>query len=132
MELSVRFTWGLGALIGALICFFLSRRYGKSYVEKKFNPKAITRINEFIDRHGFAAIFAARLIPLFSFDLVSYAAGVTKIRVRKFFLATLLGMIPGTIFYVELGGVLSRHQLIHILATLAALGALAYCVKKCY
>jgi len=127
---SAVFCVGAGSLLGALLSFTIARRYGKGYVEGRFNPEGIRSINEFVDGHGFTAIFLSRLFPWVSFDLVSYAAGITEISYRRFFLATLLGMIPGTILYVELGGLLAKHPLIHIVVFIAILMALAIVYRR--
>jgi len=94
---------GIGALFGALISFYIARRYGKGYVEGHFDPGAVEKMNSLVDRYGFWAILVARLFPWVSFDLISYVAGITRISFKRFITATLLGMIPGTIVYVKLG-----------------------------
>lgn len=60
-----------------------------------------------MERRGFLYVFVLRLIPLVSFDLLSYAAGISKVRFRSFLLATVLGMIPGTLAYSFLGASLA-------------------------
>jgi uncharacterized membrane protein YdjX (TVP38/TMEM64 family) len=56
-----------------------------------------------------------RLIPLFPFDLISYLAGVSKIRFRAFFIGTLFGIIPGTFAYNFLGSSIAEGRLQDIL-----------------
>jgi len=94
------------------------------------STRRVSGAYEFVDGHGFTAIFLSHLFPWVSFDLVSYAAGITEISYRRFFLATLLGMIPGTILYVELGGLLAKHPLIHIVVFIAILMALAIVYRR--
>jgi uncharacterized membrane protein YdjX (TVP38/TMEM64 family) len=93
-------TW-LGSLIGGVISFALSRRFGRGFVAE--SPRA-ARLDRFVEEHGVVLIFVLRLIPLVSFDAISYAAGLSGIRFRAFLLATALGMMPGTFAFVYLGG----------------------------
>jgi uncharacterized membrane protein YdjX (TVP38/TMEM64 family) len=54
-------------------------------------------------RWGMYAVFAGRLVPGISFDVISYAAGLTKMRFRSFIFATTLGVMPQTFLYSFLG-----------------------------
>ena len=62
---------------------------------------------EYIDRisskYGFRVILTARLLPFISFDFISYAAGLSTIKVRSFILATGIGMLPATIVFTIFG-----------------------------
>lgn len=121
---------GIGAILGATVCFWISRWFGRGYVEARFDPKTVEGIDRYVDRHGFMAIVVARLIPFLSFDLVSYAAGITKIDFKRFFLATVLGMLPATFFYTELGVFISEHPIQHVLGTLLIILIFFYLVGK--
>ncbi len=83
-----------GALLGALIAFGSARYLGADWVRQSQNPvlRYIAR-----PRSQFALmliVFASRLIPFISFDLVSYGAGITCLTFGRFALATALGVIP--------------------------------------
>jgi uncharacterized membrane protein YdjX (TVP38/TMEM64 family) len=54
-------------------------------------------------RWGMYAVLAARLVPVISFDVISYAAGLTRMRFRNFLIATTLGIFPQTLLYSYLG-----------------------------
>ena len=99
--------WGtayvvLGAEIGALIAFAIARRFGYEPVRR------IPWIARWLDRtHSqpvlAGLIFVSRLLPFLSFDAVSYAAGLTPLRVHWFALSTLAGVLPISILLVWSG-----------------------------
>ena len=84
------------------------------------------RLDRFVEEHGAVLIFVLRLIPLVSFDAISYAAGLSSIRFRAFLLATALGMAPGTFAFVFLGGSESGPWTWAVLLGLAVLAIVAY------
>lgn len=84
----------------------------------------------FMIKYGFFAILAARLIPLISFDLISYAAGLTKISFKRFFLATFIGIIPGTIFYTWLGISIVGYEVFGLVSTLVIVSTMIFYLKN--
>lgn len=92
----------LGAEIGALISFFLARFLGREAVARLLGDH-LAFCDRCARRQLTGVIFAARLLPIFSFDLVSYGAGLTAIPLRNFALATLFGMIPPTFALTYVG-----------------------------
>ncbi|MEE8400923.1 MAG: VTT domain-containing protein [Candidatus Hydrothermarchaeaceae archaeon] len=120
----------IGALIGASLCFFISKKYGKSLLKGKFSPGKTEKINNFMASYGFFAILVARLIPLISFDIVSYGAGLTTISFRRFFIATAIGIIPGTLFYTWLGLTILRFETLGLVLTLIMILAMVYYLKS--
>jgi len=96
----------IGGFIGGLIAYFLGRTLGRSAI------KALTgKIIYFSKNKGEAylswLIFITRMLPIFSFDLISYAAGIAGLSLPKYALATFLGMIPSTFLLTYMGGALS-------------------------
>lgn len=87
-----------GATGGALISFFLARFLGRKFIER-FLKGHIHFCTSCSDRLLTMFVFLARLVPVFSFDLISYGAGLTKMSVRNFILANFLGMLPLTFLY---------------------------------
>jgi uncharacterized membrane protein YdjX (TVP38/TMEM64 family) len=81
-------------LLSALLCFGLGRLFGRPLVERVTSPGALAWADRHLTRYGPFALFIGRLIPLTAFDLLSYAAGLTRMRVGPFCLATGLGMAP--------------------------------------
>jgi uncharacterized membrane protein YdjX (TVP38/TMEM64 family) len=64
-------------------------------------------VDRFFERYGKWAVLVARLLPFVSFDIVSYAAGLTAMGFWEFFWATGLGQLPATIVYSYVGGMLT-------------------------
>ncbi len=83
----------IGQILGATIDFFLARKLGRNFVNNKF-PKASSLLNEYSHKLGWQTVFVMRLTPTLSFDLLSYAAGLSKIKFTHYILATVSGMIP--------------------------------------
>jgi uncharacterized membrane protein YdjX (TVP38/TMEM64 family) len=91
------------AMAGAILCFYLAKIMGRPVVEKMITKKSMSWWDQFFIKYGKHAVFIARIVPIVSFDLVSYAAGVTSISFWQFFWATGLGQLPATIVYSYLG-----------------------------
>ena len=119
------------ALIAAALCFGLSRWFGRPLAERLVTRAAVEWSDAFFARWGLWAVLVGRLLPVVSFDVVSYGAGLTPMRFGGFLLATALGMIPGTLLYAWLGhvGSGSGGALLWTFAALTALGAVAVAVK---
>jgi uncharacterized membrane protein YdjX (TVP38/TMEM64 family) len=94
-----------GALAGAVISFTIARRLGRDLIER-FLGGHVNFCTKCSDSLLTKIIFFARLLPVVSFDVISYGAGLTKISLKKFSLATFLGMIPLTFLYNYSGSVL--------------------------
>lgn len=99
--------WGtisvvVGASLGAIIAFTLARWLGSGFVRRVplLPTKSSLQISQ---RTLMATIFAARLIPFISFDAVSYAAGLTKLSLLNFTMATVVGLIPMSFLLAHLG-----------------------------
>ena len=93
--------WGtvyslLGSEAGAVVCFLLARSLGREAITRLLH-REITFSDQIADRHLVFVVLFARLEPIFSFALVSYGAGLTRMSLRAFALSTLVGMTPGTI-----------------------------------
>ncbi len=119
-------TW-LGVLLGGALCFWISRLFGREYVARSDRLKGLDRR---VEEHGAIIVFVLRLIPLVSFDAISYAAGLTGISFPRFLLATALGSAPGTFVFVYLGGVPPGAGLYAALGGLAFLAVVAYVVSR--
>ncbi len=111
--------WGglysiVGGMLGAVACFVIARSLGIAFLKKIFGkiPCFTDRCEE---KHLALLIFLSRLVPFFSFDLVSYCAGLTNIKVRTFLIATFFGMVPMTFLFTHMGGVIMLHSHLSIL-----------------
>jgi uncharacterized membrane protein YdjX (TVP38/TMEM64 family) len=95
-----------GALGGAVISFMIARLLGRELIER-FASGHINFCSACSDKLLTKIIFFSRLLPFFSFDVISYGAGLTKITLKKFALATFFGMIPLTFIYNYFGSVMA-------------------------
>ncbi|OEF95848.1 TVP38/TMEM64 family protein [Desulfuribacillus alkaliarsenatis] len=91
-----------GASISALVAYSIVYKTGTSFLSDKWIGR-ITYIKGRINNRGFRNILLIRLIPMLSFDLVSYAGGLAGIRMKTFLLATILGVTPRIFAYSYLG-----------------------------
>ncbi len=100
-----------GAMLGAAGTFYLARVLGEDFV-KRFEKSSglMKKVDEISRKHGTKVIFIGRLLPFVSFDFLSYAAGLSTMKAWRFFLATGIGMIPGTIAYVLLGNQIIEYS----------------------
>ncbi len=115
-------TW-VGVLIGGSLCFGISRLFGREYVARS---ERLGGLDRQVEEHGAIIVFVLRLIPLVSFDAISYAAGLTGLSFWRFFLATAIGSAPGTFVFVYLGGASPGLGLYAALGGLAVLALAAY------
>jgi uncharacterized membrane protein YdjX (TVP38/TMEM64 family) len=126
--------WGgllswVSILGSAILCFALARLFGRPLVERLVSPRALAWCDRRFGQFGPFALFLGRLVPFTAFDLLSYAAGLTPMRLGTFCLATGLGMTPAIFLSAAAGatGVRSPWALaggllaIGVLAGLAAL-----------
>ncbi len=95
------------AMVGAALCYAIARIYGRNVVEKFTTRTALKEVDRFFEKYGKWAVLVARLLPFVSFDIVSYAAGLTAMGFWEFFWATGLGQLPATIIYSYVGGMLT-------------------------
>ena len=96
------------AMVAAVVCYYLARWFGRPLAAKLVGENALTMTDRFFQRYGKHAVLLARLIPGISFDVVSYAAGLSSIPLGAFVLATGLGQLPATVVYSFLGENLSQ------------------------
>lgn len=93
--------------MNCLLMFELSRKIGHDYVVKmineKFSEKNRDRILNAPDSKLFTLLFICRLIPIIPYNLINYGFGLTNISMSKYMFASVLGIIPGTLVYLNLG-----------------------------
>jgi len=85
----------IGALGGAVVSFLIARLLGRELIAR-FLGGHINFCVQCSDRLPTKVVFLSRLLPVVSFDIVSYGAGFTSMSLRKFTVATFLGMLPLT------------------------------------
>ncbi len=103
-----------GALGGAVISFMIARFIGREFIER-FLSSHINFCTDCSDKLLTKIVFLSRLLPIVSFDIISYGAGLTKMSLKKFSLATVLGMIPLTFAYNYFGSVMVVGKVLAII-----------------
>ena len=122
------------AMAGAVMCFYIAKILGRDVVEKIVSKNALKKSDEYFERYGAHTILVCRLLPFISFDLVSYAAGLTGMRFWKFFIATGIGQLPATLVYSYFGKNLDGSgKIVFItLMLIFALSIVIYILKNIY
>ena len=94
----------VGANLGAIAAFLIGRTVARDWVAQKVsgNPK-FAAIDEAVRREGFKIVLLLRLSPVFPFNFLNYALGLTKVSFGNYVLASLIGMLPATLMYVYFG-----------------------------
>ena len=93
-----------GAFIGANISFIIARLLGRQFIER-FLGGHVNFCSVCSDKVLTKIVLFSRLLPVVSFDVISYGAGLTKMSLKKFSLATVIGMIPLTFIYNYFGSI---------------------------
>ena len=94
----------VGSVCGATAAFIVGRTFMRDWVADKIrNNKKFSALDAAVGKNGFKMVFLVRLSPVFPFNLLNYALGVTKVSLRDFVLASWIGMFPATVVYVYLG-----------------------------
>jgi uncharacterized membrane protein YdjX (TVP38/TMEM64 family) len=121
-------------MAGAAVCFWIARILGRDVVERLTSKAGLEQIDEFFDKHGRLSILIARLLPFISFDIVSYAAGLTSMSFGGFLVATGLGQLPATLVYSYVGGMLTGGARLMVtgLLILFALSGLIVLIRQVY
>jgi uncharacterized membrane protein YdjX (TVP38/TMEM64 family) len=99
-------TW-IGAMLGAALAFGLARRYGRPLVDRLVARKAWSGAEALRACCDARTLLLARLVPVISFNLINYAAGVLEVGWWRFLWTTGLGILPITVASVALGGQLT-------------------------
>lgn len=122
------------AMVGAALCFFIARILGRDIAEKLTSKAGLAQIDTFFEKYGENTILICRLLPFVSFDIVSYAAGLTSMSFGSFMIATGIGQLPATIVYSYVGGMLTggAKLLVSGLMILFALSILVMMIRKIY
>ena len=105
----------VASTLGATAAFLVGRYLARDWVARRIEGnERFKAIDEAVAREGWKIVGLTRLSPVFPFNLLNYAFGLTRVSLRDYFFASWIGMIPGTVMYVYLGS---------LAGSLAALGA---------
>jgi uncharacterized membrane protein YdjX (TVP38/TMEM64 family) len=92
------------SVAAATLAFAVGRTVARGWVAKRVDADVRFRaIDAAIGRNGLRIVMLLRLSPIFPFNLLNYALGLTEVRLRDFVLGSFIGMLPGTFLYVYLG-----------------------------
>ncbi len=97
----------IGANVGASAAFLLARSLGREGVER-IGGKRLAGLNRATQERGFVGLFVLRLVPLVPFNALNFGAGLTAMRWRDYALATVIGILPGTLVYTFFADALVR------------------------
>lgn len=136
--------WGsiyvsIGATIGAAAAFLIGRYLARGWVRRQLEGnRKFAAIDAAVGREGWKIVLLTRLSPVFPFNLLNYAFGLTAVTLRDYAIATWVGIMPGTVLYVylgSLGGTLANsgksHQTpaqwaLYLVGLAAAVGVAVY------
>lgn len=112
--------WGtvyvsIGSVVGATAAFLIGRYLARDWLARRIerDPR-FAAVSAAVAREGRKIVALTRLSPIFPFNLLNYAFGITEVRLRDYILASWLAMLPGTVMYVYIGS---------LAGSLAGLGA---------
>ena len=94
----------IASILGATAAFIVGRYFARDWVSGRITGnKRFAAIDDAVGSEGWKIVGLTRLSPIFPFNLLNYAYGVTKVGLRDYFLASWIGMLPGTVMYVYIG-----------------------------
>ena len=97
----------VGALLNCSLMFLLSRHVGRArvrrYVERRLSPRWRGRLRRAGGREGFWLLVLLRLIPAVPYNLINYTFGLTDMALGSYLLASAIGIIPGTLVFINIG-----------------------------
>ncbi|CAK7015025.1 MAG: TVP38/TMEM64 family inner membrane protein YdjZ [Peptostreptococcus russellii] len=97
----------IGAMVNSSLMFLLANILAKDmvskYLEDKLPDKWWDRFQSADGKEGFLIVLICRLIPIMPYNVINYVSGLTKIRFSNYFLATLIGIFPGTVIFLNVG-----------------------------
>lgn len=97
----------IGAVINSSLIFWIANLLTKDmvtkYLQKKMPNKWWNRFMNMGKKDGFFVVFICRLIPVMPYNVINYASGLTEISFLNYSLATVLGILPGTVIFLNVG-----------------------------
>jgi uncharacterized membrane protein YdjX (TVP38/TMEM64 family) len=115
-------TW-VGAMLGAFLAFGLARAFGRPFVKAVVARRNWRALDDWAGQHAALMVFLARFVPVISFNLINYAAGLTRIPWWTFAWTTGIGILPVTVVMAVMGdqaGKMPWHWWLALLAAAAA------------
>jgi uncharacterized membrane protein YdjX (TVP38/TMEM64 family) len=127
----VSFASTIGATLACLVSRFLLR----DWIQNKFGDR-VKKVNEGIEKEGAFYLFTLRLIPVFPFWMINLAMGLSKMSLLKFYWVSQIGMLPGTMVFVNAGKELAKIESVKgifspsLIISFALIGIFPIVIKK--
>ena len=119
------------ATLAAAISFWLARALGRGPVEALVGKAGLESADRWFERWGMYAVLVARLVPILSFDVISFAAGLSRMGFWGFLAATVVGAAPATFVYSYLGGRAPQYvQVLLVVFGIVVAGALVATIVR--
>ena len=121
--------------IGSTLCFLMSRFVLRNYVENKYR-KYVEKVNSGIIKDGMFYLFFLRLSPIFPFFIINLIFGLTKMKATTFYIVSQIGMLIGTVVFVNAGVQLAKINSINdilsfeIIISFMLIGLAPFIIKK--
>jgi uncharacterized membrane protein YdjX (TVP38/TMEM64 family) len=109
-----------GAMIGASLSFWLARLLGRAAIERLLPVRHRRVLSDWADDQGAVTLLVSRFIPVIAFNLINYAAGLTRISWWTFIWTTSIGILPLTVLMAYLGARMTELSWPYLLASSAA------------
>jgi uncharacterized membrane protein YdjX (TVP38/TMEM64 family) len=98
----------VAANLGAALAFLLGRTLARDWIASKVaRNERFAAIDRAVGTQGFRIVLLTRLSPVFPFNLLNYAYGLTRVRLSDYVLGSMIGMLPGTVMYVYIGSLIT-------------------------
>ncbi|MBU2109882.1 VTT domain-containing protein [Patescibacteria group bacterium] len=121
----------IGVITGAMIAFFIARKFKEPLIRKFVSlQKLHTWENKLSEKQEFWTFVSLRLISKPFFDYISYAAGLGRISAKKFFLATIIGVIPVEFLFFYFGGIFLNKGIYYAILFIIAIIIIGLVFKK--
>lgn len=114
----------VGATVGATLAFLVARYLFRDAVERRLGAR-LAGFNQGLKAGAMGYLLFLRLVPVFPFFLINLGAGLTQVPLRTYFVATMVGILPGSFVYCNAGANLARIDSVSEIASPGVLGALA-------
>ena len=112
----------IGITIGSFFVFYLSRKFGRPFVEKMVNKGILKKYDKLIMTKGVSFLFLIYLLPVLPDDTISYLAGLTKIKIKTLVLACAIGRLPGFFILSLIGAGFSTKNVGLLIVLIALIG----------
>lgn len=118
-----------GAALGSYIVFRVSRRYGRSHVERVVEPTLLQHFDGLGERRGLLGLFLVFLVPGLPDDAICFVAGLTRLRIRDMVIVSILGRFPGYLIVNAAGAQFAAARVVEtvvLVGLLVAVTVLGY------